>query len=93
LSNLTKEVQKWQELGDQVVILTNCNNNISSPTIQQWASGLGLVDGITWLHPVEAPPIFHRGSRPIDGIFLAPQLLARASGGYLCFGEAIPSDN
>jgi len=30
----------------------------------------------------QAPPTFQRGSQPIDGIFMAPQLLEMATGGY-----------
>jgi len=72
LSDLAKEVLKWQDSRDQLVILADCNDDIGSSTIQWWASGLGLVKGITWLHMADASPTFQRGSKPIDGIFCPP---------------------
>jgi len=35
LSNLVKEIQQWQEDGDQVVVLTDCNDNVSLASIRQ----------------------------------------------------------
>jgi len=46
-----------------------------------------------WLNPNRAPPTFQQGSWPIDGIFTAPQWLVMAAGGYLSFGDTIPSDH
>jgi len=71
LSNLVKEIQQWQEDGDQVVVLTDCNGNVSLASIRQWAGQLGLVEAITWLHLEDAPPTFQWGSSPIDSIFMA----------------------
>jgi len=52
-----------------------------------------IVEAIMWLHPDWAPPTYQQGSCPIDRIFTALQLLATAAGGYLSFGNAIPSDH
>jgi len=68
LVNITKEIQSWQELRDQVILLTNYNNDITSPLVQWWAANLGLVEAITWLHLDTAPPTYQWGSQPIDGI-------------------------
>jgi len=51
------------------------------------------MEAITWLHPNQPPPTFQCGSQPIDGIFIAPQLLAQGAGGYLGFGDVVPSDH
>jgi len=40
-----------------------------------------------------APQTFQRGSHPIDGIFVVPQLLEMAVGGNLSFSDAILSDH
>jgi len=44
-----------------------------------------------YLHSDNAPPTYQRGSHPIDSIFTAPQLLEKTAGGYLSYGDAIPS--
>jgi len=62
-------------------------------TAHQWATNLGLVEAITWMHNHHPPPTFQRGSCPIDSIFMAPQLLAQVAGGYLSFGDAVPSNH
>jgi len=75
LSDLTKAIQHWQDDGDQVLVLADCNDDVSSADIRHWASSLGLVEAITWIHQGDPPPTYQRGTRPIDGIFAAPQLL------------------
>jgi len=74
-------------------VLTNFNEAITDTTARRWATNLGLVEAITWLHQHQPPPTFQRGSHPIDGIFMAPQLLAQAAGGYLSFRDVVPSDH
>jgi len=95
LIDIAKEIQKWQDDGDHVLLLTDFNDDILSNPVHAWAGKLGLVEAVTWLNTdtTEAPPTFQRGSRPIDGIFAAPQLLERAAGGYFGFGEAVLSDH
>ncbi len=91
--DITKEIQKWQEIGDHVILLTDYNDNITSPLVRRWVANLGLVEAITWLHSDIAPPTYQHGSRPIDGIFASPQLLERAAGGYLSIGKGILSNH
>jgi len=61
--------------------------------IWHWAANIGLVEAITWLHPNLPPPTFQSGSQPINGIFIVPQLLAQAAGGYLSFVNVVPRDH
>jgi len=91
--DITKEIKAWKDGGDQLIVLTDFNDNVTNPSVSSWASNLGLVEAITWLLPESAPPTYQRGSKPIDGIFIAPQILTLALGGYLSFGDAIPSDH
>jgi len=93
LQDITKDILQWQDEGDQIILLTDFNDDITLQQARQWVGKLGLVEAVTWLNTNDAPPTFQRGSRPIDGIFAAPQLLERAAGGYLAFGEAVPSDH
>jgi len=93
LADIMQEIQSWQNLGDHIVLLTDFNDNIKEPWVTHWAANLGLVEAITNLHSEMAPPTFQHGSHPIDGIFITPQLLQKLVGGYLSFGDAIPSDH
>jgi len=93
LSDLTREIRQWQEEGDHIIVLTDFNEDVMETTASRWATNLGLVEVVTWLHLNSPPPTFQRGRRPIDGIFIAPQLLAQAAGGYLSFGDVVPSDH
>jgi len=93
LADLAQEIQAWQDEGNHVILLTNFNEDITDPSIHCWATNLGLVEVITWLHHVTPPPTYQCGQKPIDSIFITPQLLPLAAGGYCGFSDAIPSDH
>jgi len=93
LKDITMEMHTRQDDGDHLFVLTDFNDNITALVAQEWAANLGLVEAITHLNPAQAPPTYQWGSQPIDGIFIALQLLASASGGYLSFSNAIPSNH
>jgi len=56
LVNIAKEIQKWQDNGDQVLLLTDYNDDILSNPVHAWASKLGLVKALKWLNTADAPP-------------------------------------
>ena len=93
LKDISKDIQLWQDDGDHIIVLTDFNDDVAAADAKNWAAKLGLVEAITYLNSAPVPPTYQRGSRPIDGIFIAPQLLTTAAGGYLAFGDAIPSDH
>jgi len=93
LADLSAEMQLWQEMGDHLIVLTDFNDDVTAADARNWAAALGLVEALMHLNSGPAPPTYQRGSRPIDGIFIAPQLLPFAAGGYLAFGDAVPSDH
>jgi len=93
LKDIAEEMKVWQESSNHLIPLTNFNDVVTDPDIQAWAANLGLVEALTYLHPKGAPPTYQQGSRPIDGIFMEPQLLSFAARGYLSFGDAIPSNH
>jgi len=93
LADITKEIKQWQDLGDHILLLTDFNDNVTTQWVKRWAANLRLVEAIMHLHPECAPPTYQRAVNPINGIFMAPQLLAKAAGSYLSFGNAIPSDH
>jgi len=80
-------------MGDQILLLMDFNDDVTATWVKWWAANLGMVEAITYLSPEMAPPTYQRGSHPIDGIFAAPQLLKKAAGGYLSFGDTIPSNH
>jgi len=62
LIDLAKEIQQWQDDGDHVLLLTDYNDDIGSSPVCSWAGKLGLVEAVTWLNNMDAPPTFCRGS-------------------------------
>jgi len=93
LADITKEIRQWQEMGDQILLLTDFNDDATAPWVKRWVANLGMVEALTFLSPETAPQTYQRGVHPIDGIFAAPQLLEKPAGGYLSFGDTIPSDH
>jgi len=93
LLDISKEILGWQELGDHVMLLMDFNDPVMDQSVKSWAAKLGLVEAITWLHQEHPPPTFQCGSQPIDRICIAPQLLPFTAGGFLSFGDVVPSDH
>jgi len=52
-----------------------------------------LVEVISSLHGTSPHPTHQRGSKAIDGIYVSRSLLKAAKGGFLDFGEVMPSDH
>lgn len=92
LRDLAAQITTWKETEhDQIILMMDCNQNVNSPAIRQWATNLGLRDAITSSHPGPFPPTYHRGSYPIDGIFIS-ETINPICGRYLPFGE-FPTDH
>jgi len=91
--DIMKEMKAWQDGSDHLIVLTDFNDNVTNFSVSSWAMNLSLVEAISWLHPASTPPTYQRGSKPIDRVFIAPQILVLASRGYLSFGDAILSDH
>ena len=71
--------------GEQVILLTDINENVQSNNIQQWAESLSIEEIVnkTTDHPIAT---LNCGSSPIDGIFTSNSISCTAAG-YLGFGE------
>jgi len=54
---------------------------------------MGLVEAVATQYGPNTPNTHNHGSKPIDRIFLAPNLTQNITSGYLAFGEGIPSDH
>jgi len=93
LTDLTLEVRNWQEEGDEIILLTDFNEDVRSPWIQRYFEDLNLVEALTYLTGLPPTATHNRGSTPIDGIYISPALLPSISGGYLAFETILPSDH
>jgi len=54
---------------------------------------VGVVDVVITQHRKNAPNTHNCSSSPIDGIFLALEILQTIHSGYLAFGEGIPNNH
>ena len=89
--DLGKDILKWKATGEQLILAGDWNENIKGHNITEWMELFGLKEAVTELHPGTPPPTYHRGSEPIDGIFVSTELSPSRSG-YLDFGE-LPGDH
>ena len=88
LIDLAKDVSQWHADGEQVVVYMDCNEDVRSQNIKQWADLCGLREVITEAHgESEAPSTCkkhkrkkHGKSKPIDGLFASWAIEPVASG-------------
>ena len=91
LKDIGDEIKKWKEEGNQIILMMDCNEDVRTKNFQQWLGELGLKNAILDKHGQEAPPTFHKGSAPIDGIFISHSI-DTIDCGFRPFGE-FPSDH
>jgi len=70
LKDISKDMHLWQDKGDHLIVLMDFNDDVTAAEAREWAANLGLVEAITYLNQAQAPPMYQRGSQPIDGILL-----------------------
>ena len=85
LQDLSQFIKLLQDNDHQIIVLADMNEKITSNTIKRWAQELGLREIITDVHGA-TEATFHRGSVPIDGIFVSASLMHFNASGYLPFG-------
>ena len=90
-TDLGKAVLRWQSEGEQIILSGDWNEDIQTPLLNEWMSTLGLKEAVTSLHEGRAPATYHRGTLPIDGIFMSEDIVPDRAG-YLGFGE-VPGDH
>ena len=74
MDDLAELVQQCHQRGEQVVLMMDCNNNVREDQFRNWITSMGLIDGTYDLNHPTVPATFHRGSNPIDGLFLSESI-------------------
>ena len=89
LQDLNQQMEQWVMDNEKIVILADMNSNM----ITTWCSIYNLTEIITYKHQTTQgiEPTYHKGSLPIDGVFVTPNITVHKCG-YLPFG-ALPSDH
>ena len=77
--HIVQSIKKWQQQGEQIVLLIDMNENLSrmGPIQSAICHECQLIDPIREIHhksKSKLPPTSLTGSVPIDGIFVSPQL-------------------
>ena len=90
LEYLCTYISQCRELGDQVVLMIDLNDNITSDTVTELFANVVLAEAITHCHrKIGLVTTYQRVSHPIDVIYTSSTLWV-SSGGYLLF-VIIPS--
>ena len=72
VDDLCNEVEGWLEVGNQMVIGMDANDNVWCSTLKARLENLGLVESTTSQHGLNGPPpYYNRGSALIDGLFVS----------------------
>ena len=94
IQELTDDIQRWQQNGENIVLFIDCNENLNKNGPVQRAL---TTDKCQLIDPVRhkfknyvAPPTYQRNnSFPIDSVFVSRRLRHITKGGWLRFGEGI----
>ena len=84
-------LRKWMSDGDKIVLLIDSNDDVRSGSFDRELRQLGLHSGIRTRHGNTPPPTMHKGSVPIDDIYVSRNVMIGKSG-YLPFGDG-PGDH
>jgi len=93
LQDLQGEIAAWQDAGEEIIVLTDFNDDVRLPWIRKFFGNMNLVEALTNLTGLPSTATHNRGSNPINGIYVSTGLLLSLTGGYLAFDAAIPSDH
>lgn len=90
ITHLLTEIDAWTQLGDQIILLIDANEDIRS--FAQTIQHTGLREVLLTCHGNHALATYNGGLNPIDGIFASPSIDILV-GGYLEFGFGPPTDH
>ena len=84
--DLWREVDKWTEEGEQLIIGGDWNQDVRKETFLTEFKARNLSSAIINKHGNQGPETFSKGSKPIDEIFVSPSIKVIAAG-YLEHGH------
>ena len=93
-THLTTEINRWQQKGENIVLLIDTNENLQrmGPLQHMLTTKCQLVDPIRAIHQqncTSLPSTSLTGSYPIDGIFVSRNLQHITRGGWLTLEDSI----
>ena len=89
--DLTKQIKSWMKQKNKIILLIDANGDVRSGRLSQKLENIGLILAIRSKHGHRGPATQHKGSHPIDDIFLSRGIqVSRA--GYLPFCDG-PGDH
>ena len=91
LDDLAQFIQTCHTNNDQIILLMDVNEDVSSAQFTAWLNNNGLEEAIAQNREGTAPPTYHQGSKQIDGIFISASITPLRSG-FLEFG-GFPSNH
>ena len=66
LDNLGQSIKQWQEEGDQIVLLMDCNSDVMGTTVADWINQLELSEAITSKHNLNGSIATYQRSHNVD---------------------------
>ena len=83
---------KWIRKGERIILMIDANEDVRDGPLSKRLRELGLISPIqTKFGSLNMPPTYHRGSVPIDAIFVSPSVCVDKTG-MLEFGNG-PGDH
>ena len=95
LEDLSTAIAEWKREGDHIVLGMDANEDVRGGEVDLFMKQVSMREVILELHRDSSPPAtYNRNNRrqPIDGLWATPGITI-SRGGYLAFGEGIPSDH
>ena len=90
-SDLIQQLKTWIKMKNKIIIMIDANEDVRKGPLSKAFENLGLISAIRTKHGEFCPATQHKGSDPIDDIFISPGIKVKKSG-FLPFGDG-PGDH
>jgi len=89
------DLRSWQTVGEMVVVLADFNEDVTSQDLNQFFHEFDLVEVVTALHNrmLHQHTTMGANRSMAYDIFIPTHFLPHCWGGYLEFGQGVPSDH